>query len=698
MAQSQVEPLGLLGHAGVTLTSKAITAALSKGFEKAKTAYKAPEEVEALEEQITLMRVVIEDVDAVQSDVLSSTAIKAAWWRLNSKLLKLEDRVENGLKTGSKNTDQNDDMELQDLESQIPNSGLSSGPTSTKKWAWSWNKDDIMALVAEVKEFRGHLSFALQSSITACTRRIEASTNRIEQSLMAPHDIVNLPTPPALSEAQLLPLLFRLGPIQLENLLKSMQTTIQRQENLFQQFGNLRLGDQSDMLSARATNSVPEGTFAPFQAPPTSLSVPDAQLDTFRFTLPAHAHTLPTHDGVSVRVPQAIIATESKFYLNHVSDIAMSDGGRGYKYLISCLTSQGWQRFTIEFESTQTMASIGLLTQTYRQREEMVSTLINAMWDSIASNNFSYSTTNLTICRNLCGYFARCTVDLDNSTELPRLSDNNLQLESISETTLKVTHHWGGWVYVVTREGADESVEYVKREIPTQEQVESFNSELYALSHLQNSRHNHLITNLFGVVTDPSGTYIKGMLVESLFPLAVFIRSNRGNLSWTLKLKWAKQILSALAAIHDMGVIMGEVNGFQFGLTRDWNIKVMGIKKRGCPTGWQSPEYQNTPKGRAAGIFGPPGRGTGQKLDMYQVGLLLSVLAKEEFPEEHEDYPPPPLMEDVPEFYRRIVETCLQTNPEDRREAAFLVDCFPDKEVRGTLYQATPLVAIASRL
>jgi serine/threonine protein kinase len=300
--------------------------------------------------------------------------------------------------------------------------------------------------------------------------------------------------------------------------------------------------------------------------------------------------------------------------------------------------------------------------------------LINAMWKYLLSNNFTGSATNLNICRDGQGYFARCTEDLKYAIEYPSVEDfAHLKLRAFSETELQFVHHWAGWVYVVSYDG----IEHVKKEIPMQEQVESFSYELDALSRLQ---HSPFVLDLYGVVTDGSGTFVKGMLVEDLRPLGAVIRNEGSSMPLRLKMRWAKQILAALGDIHKMGIVMGEVIYAQFGLTRENNIKAMSIKKRGCPTGWEPPEYlEIKPKGQNAGIFGPQVRRMGQMMDMYQAGLCLWMLATDKFPENYDTLPPIPDDPNIPGFYRDIVKTCLQKNPGHREDASSLLRRFPPR-------------------
>jgi hypothetical protein len=501
-------------------------------------------------------------------------------------------------------------------------------------------------------------------------------------SLMAPHQVVALSNAPSLTESQLLHRILQLDPLQWEKLLEDMQRTMrQRQEGLCQQLGELRMADPLALSPTGGGFHTSERPKTFSQSNGHHLPLPSGHHD-IRFTIPSQ--------GWQIHDPEEVPFTfyKDSFLLNHVSD--NDPPGTGVIYFISCLTKQGWQRFTLTYESQKTIASMGFPTRTWREREILAEKLLNAMWKSLLSNNFTGSATNLNICRDGQGYFARCTEDLKYAIEYPSFEDfAHLKLRAFSETELKFVHHWAGWVYVVSYDG----IEHVKKEIPMQEQVESFNYELDALSRLQ---HSPFVLNLYGVVTDGSGTFVKGMLVEDLRPLGVVIRDEGNSTPWSLKMRWATQILSAIADIHKMGIVMGEVNYAQFGLTREDNIKAMGIKKRGCPTGWEAPEYlEIKPKDQNAGIFGPQVRRMGQMMDMYQAGLCLWMLATDKFPENYDTLPPIPDNPNIRGFYRDIVETCLQKNPEHREDASSLLRRFPPSLRTG---RNTVLTSLVSRL
>jgi hypothetical protein len=504
---------------------------------------------------------------------------------------------------------------------------------------------------------------------------------------MAPHQVAAPFTAPSLTESQLVHRINQLDTAHLEKLLQDVQAAMrERQESLHQQLGDLRIAAPFSLPSTAEGIHTPEISIPISQTRPQQLPQQTRHLKEIRFTI-------TSHEWCILDPASSLLEPRKDCFLNHI--IENDTLNNEVTYFISCLTKQGWQRFTLTFESQKTMASMGLRSQTWRDREIMVKTIINAMRTSISSNNFSGSATNLNICRDGQGYFARCTEDFKNAIEYPLFHETAyLKLQSISETELEAVDHWAGWVYVVSYRGQ----EYVKKEIPMQEQVESFNYELDALSRLQ---HSPFVLDLYGVVTDTSGTFVKGILVEDLRPLGTIISNESGCLSWELKLKWARQIISALADIHKMGIVMGEVNYAQFGLTRDDNIKAMGIKKRGCPTGWESPEYLETkPKDQIAGIFGPQMRRMGQKMDMYQAGLCLWMLATEKFPESCEETTVPPIPKhlEIPSFYRSIVDTCLDKNPQNREEASSLLCRFPPEFPQRLRMLRHPRESLISRL
>jgi hypothetical protein len=167
MAISQADATGTLVHtaitAAATLTVKTTLGALSKGVEIAKKVYNAPAELEAWGEQIDLIKMVVDDVEEVKSDVSSSFAVRAAWWRLDSKVREVNTFIREELMTRHKHNESSSaaDIELQDLESQMEGLELGCDTFSANRLAWSRNKDRVVMFRTELREAQELLSSTL---------------------------------------------------------------------------------------------------------------------------------------------------------------------------------------------------------------------------------------------------------------------------------------------------------------------------------------------------------------------------------------------------------------------------------------------------------------------------------------------------------------------------------------------------------
>jgi hypothetical protein len=384
------------------------------------------------------------------------------------------------------------------------------------------------------------------------------------------------------------------------------------------------------------------------------------------------------------------------WYINHIItddtfstygsiyNVGIDDMGTGkplsrFKAFLSCYTETGWERFTITFDDSVSNEHViaGLRMQNGQDNRVLLWVrLMSAIWDEVLKIRPYSSATNLRIGTE-DGYqwdefCAHVSEDIEGSIEYPVVKDfAHIDLEMMKETSLDITEHVAGWVYRVS--GQQNTM--VKKDIPMETQVASFKYEVDALSRLQHSLH---VTSLFGLTTDSTGAYVKGMLVEDLRPFGVAIYEDKGNITWIQKLQWAIQILQGLMHVHAEGLVMGEVNYAQFGLRLNGDIVITGIKKRGCPIGWETPEHLNmkSPAKDFGGIFGPVPLRSGQKMDMYQAGLLLWMIAAETFPESRQPGWSPVFPERTPNSYREIAQRCLQNEPRDRLTASELLANF----------------------
>ncbi len=118
--------------------------------------------------------------------------------------------------------------------------------------------------------------------------------------------------------------------------------------------------------------------------------------------------------------------------------------------------------------------------------------------------------------------------------------------------------------------------------------------------------------------------------------------------------------------------------------------KIIDINRRGCPVGWEPPEVAALieSKQRISMYIGV-------KSDIFQLGMVLWAIAMEQ--DEPETQPRPLTLvdapEEIPSYYRDLVDICLSDDPRKRRHATVLLSMFPEiDEDINPFYerQATP--------
>ena len=212
----------------------------------------------------------------------------------------------------------------------------------------------------------------------------------------------------------------------------------------------------------------------------------------------------------------------------------------------------------------------------------------------------------------------RCYQDTHSVLRYPSVSEfNGLGLELVPETVFTDLDPIAGWVYTVEIEGT----KYVRKDIVDQSQVESFCREVLALAKLQNRRN---VVKVYGLVTDSTRKCAKGVLVETLSPLARHL----DYLTQSETFSVIDQLLQIVADVHAAGFVIGEVVLVQFGYDDDGRVKLLGIKQRGCPHTNQPPETlakttANYNSAFCEGIFNPAPKRLSIKSDIWQLGALI---------------------------------------------------------------------------
>lgn len=252
----------------------------------------------------------------------------------------------------------------------------------------------------------------------------------------------------------------------------------------------------------------------------------------------------------------------------------------------------------------------------------------------------------------------------------------------VKERELHFDSHLSGFVYKVWVHG----MLLIKKEIPGPDTVDEF---LYEINTLSQLRHAKNVITFYGVVVDDNDQHVTGLLISYARggTLIDVIYDNHHSLSWSRREKWARQIVTGLSEIHEAGFVQGDFTLSNIVIDENDDARIIDINRRGCPIGWEPPEV--TPlieSEQRISMY------IGVKSDLYQLGMVLWALATQE--DEPDTFPRPLIIPpdvDVPAWYRRVVDTCLNPDPRDRIQAAQLLSLFPEPEDnrRGPLPNGT---------
>lgn len=234
-----------------------------------------------------------------------------------------------------------------------------------------------------------------------------------------------------------------------------------------------------------------------------------------------------------------------------------------------------------------------------------------------------------------------------------------------------------GFVYTVTVDGQT----LIKKEIPGPETIDEF---LYEINALNSLRYSDNVIKFYGLVVDEFGQ-VKGLLIsyadggaliDIIYDNCKAEDTKSNGILWSLKERWARQIVHGLADVHECGYVQGDFTLSNIVIDEYDNAKIIDINRRGCPVGWEPPE--------ATPLIESQHRISmyiGVKSDLYQLGMVLWAIAMDEDEPEREGRPLSLGSEaHVPEWYRQITEICLSADPRKRLQASMLLQLFPPQE------------------
>ena len=247
----------------------------------------------------------------------------------------------------------------------------------------------------------------------------------------------------------------------------------------------------------------------------------------------------------------------------------------------------------------------------------------------------------------------------------------HMNCRRVKEREIHFDSHLSGFVYKVRVHGRV----LIKKEIPGPDNVDEFLYEINALEQLYPAEN---VIQFYGVVVDDREEHVTGLLISYAARGALLdvIYDNDHSIPWPAREKWARQIVAGLSEIHEAGFVQGDFTLSNIVIDENDDAKIIDINRRGCPIGWEPPEATRLiESNQRISMY------IGVKSDLYQLGMVLWALATQE--DDPEAYGRPLKLEadvQVPRWYRRIVETCLSSNPRNRAQAFQLLSWFPEHE------------------
>ncbi|KAI6087973.1 hypothetical protein F4821DRAFT_258428 [Hypoxylon rubiginosum] len=392
--------------------------------------------------------------------------------------------------------------------------------------------------------------------------------------------------------------------------------------------------------------------------------------------VPSYNEAISTADAQSTTTSQyeAVIneELERKWILN--LSMHFRDKSRREKFFVTYREDEyEWRRVTIslDYRNAPDDSLEKDLLHIKFQREKSAK-IYEAIRDSLQDIQFYPTVTNLKLQTTEGRLHVHVVEDVNEIINYPTVRMiQHLDCRRIRERDLVFDSHMSGFVYKVRVDGKT----LIKKEIPGPDTVDEF---LYEVNALNSLRFSHNIIEFYGVVVDDNDESVKGLLINYAEKGAlidvIYDSAEDGNfMPWSLREKWAKQIVQGLSDVHEAGFVQGDLTLSNIVIDDENNAKIIDINRRGCPVGWEPPEA--TPlidSNQRISMY------IGVKSDLYQLGMVLWALATlEDEPEAHRR----PLQLDpeieVPPWYRSMVAYCLHDDPRVRLQATELLRLFP---------------------
>ncbi|KAK2807222.1 hypothetical protein FQN50_005509 [Emmonsiellopsis sp. PD_5] len=354
------------------------------------------------------------------------------------------------------------------------------------------------------------------------------------------------------------------------------------------------------------------------------------------------------------------------------------------KFFITYLeTPTKWRRVTVScnYRNAEPDSLEQLLKELYYQRDKGLR-IYESIRGSISEIQFYDTVTNLKLETRDGRLHVHVTEDMNEIIQYPSKSIvQHLSPSFVRESEVAFSTHLSGFAYEVKHKGKD----YVMKEIPGPDTVDEFLYEANALHALLGSR---CVIPFRHIVVDDDMLLVKGLLIDfaEQGALVDLFYDHKGKIEWSRRERWGRHIIEGLAEIHEAGFVQGDFTLSNIVVDAHDNAKIIDINRRGCPVGWEPPEFtaKINNKQRISMFIGV-------KSDLYQLGMTLWALAMvEDDPGRRKAPYTIPAEMDIPDYFRNIVDICLSSRPQDRLSAKELLTLLPPIKGEASLRGVEP--------
>lgn len=418
------------------------------------------------------------------------------------------------------------------------------------------------------------------------------------------------------------------------------------------------LSPQHDLLPARAPDPFHQTRPAPPPSPPPDDDVP----------------TILSEKSFEDEIDQLIKSELEEKWILNLSMHFRDQSPREKFFVTYAETPTKWRRVTISCDYRNApLDSLERDLQALTSQRMKSARIYEAIRTSLPNIQFYDTVTNLKL---ETGDSDRLHVHVteDSYETIPYPSTcavQHLNPAVVSECDVHFVSHMSGFVYKVQVAGRI----CIKKEIPGPDSVDEF---LYEVNVLHSLIGTENVIQFQGLVVDPKKNLIKGLLIgyAQQGPLVDILFDYKDQLGWARREQWAKQIVHGLSEIHEAGFVQGDFTLSNIVVDDHDRAQIIDINRRGCPMGWEPPEIDRLIRsGQRISMY------IGVKSDLFQLGMVLWALAREQ--DEPERQPRPLSLHDsprsIPPYYRRLTDLCLSPLPRDRPAAKVLLGMFPQE-------------------